>query len=157
MKANLGFVFLAIFLIAIWTGRDWPYIAKLMPIYVAAVPGLILVALQLYRDATDWEARQSGKGGGTEMDEVYEVKLNKAVEFRRTVIFFAWFIAGALGIWLIGIVIALPVLVSLYALVDGKERWITSILIGACTYLIIWGFFEYMLDARWPPGMLIGR
>jgi len=154
MKANLGFFFLVVFLIAVWTGWDWPYIAKLMPIYVVAIPGLILASVQLYRDATDWEGRQSGKGGGIEMDEVYEVQLDKATEIRRTVNFFAWFIAGALGIWLFGIVIALPALVSLYAFVDGKERWYTSLAIGACTYLIVWGFFEYMLEARWPPGVL---
>jgi len=154
MKANLGFFFLAVFSVAVWAGWDWPYIAKLMPIYVVAIPGLILASVQLYRDATDWEGRQRGKGGGIEMDEVYEVKLDKATEIRRTVNFFAWFIGGALGIWLFGIVIALPVLVSLYAFVDGKERWYTSLAIGACTYLIVWGFFEYMLEARWPPGVL---
>jgi hypothetical protein len=157
MKANLGFFFLVVFLIAIWSGWDWPYIAKLMPIYVAAIPGLILVSIQLYRDATDWESRQTSKGRGLEMDLGYDVKLEKGVELRRTLAFFGWFIAGALGIWLFGIVIALPVLVSLYAFVDGKERWYTSLAIGACTYLIVWGFFEYMLDARWPPGILISR
>jgi hypothetical protein len=154
MKANLAFFFLMVFLVAVWAGWGWPYIAKLMPIYVAAIPGLILVVIQLYRDATDWEGRQSGKGGGIEMDEVYDVKLDKAIEIRRTVTFFAWFIAGALGIWLFGIVISLPVLVFLYALVEGKERWITSLVIGACTFAIVWGVFEYILDSRWPPGVL---
>ena len=56
MKANFGLFFLAIFSVAIWAGWEWPYIAKLMPVYVAALPGLVLVLLQLYRDATDWEA-----------------------------------------------------------------------------------------------------
>lgn len=157
MKANLGFFFLVVFLIAIWSGWDWPYIAKLMPIYVTAIPGLILVSIQIYRDATDWEGHRGGQGGGLEMDTVYDVQLNKKVEIQRTVNFFAWFIGGAVGIWLFGIVIALPVLVSLYALIDGKERWITSLLIGACTFAIVWGFFEYMLEARWPPGILIPR
>ena len=154
MKANLGFFFLVVFSIAVWTGWDWPYIAKLMPVYVAAMPGLILVLVQLYRDATDREGRRGGKGGGIEMDEVYDVKLEKKVEIRRTLAFFAWFAGGALGIWLFGIVIALPVLVFLYALVEGKERWINSLLIAACTFGIVWGLFEYMLESRWPPGVL---
>jgi hypothetical protein len=156
MKANLGFFFLAVFSVAIWAGWEWPYIAKLMPVYIAAIPGLVLVLVQLYRDATDWEGRRGGKGG-LEMDNTQDVQLNKKVEIQRTLAFFAWFIGGAVGIWLFGIVVALPVLVSLYALIDGKERWITAFLIGACTFLIVWGFFEYMLDARWPPGILIGR
>src|SRR5262245_59705925 len=59
-------------------------IAKIMPVYVAAIPGLILVLVQLYREATDWEGRRGGSGGGIEMDEVREVTLDKKVEFRRT-------------------------------------------------------------------------
>jgi hypothetical protein len=154
MKANLALFFFAVFAIAIVTGWDWPYIAKLMPVYIAAMPGLVLVGVQLYRDATDWETRRGEQGGGTEMDEVWNVKLDKKTEMRRTVTFFAWFVGGALGIWLLGIVIALPVLVILYALVEGKERWTVSLLMGGVTYLLIWGLFEYMLEARWPPGAL---
>ena len=90
------------------------------------------------------------------MDEVYDVKLDKQVELRRTLFYFAWFIGGALGIWLLGIVISLPLLVFLYARVEGRERWSVSLLMAACTYALIWGLFEYMLETRWPPGMLFG-
>ena len=154
MKANFGLFFLAIFSVAVWAGWEWPYIAKLMPVYVAAIPGLVLVLVQLYRDATDWETRRGGTGGGIEMDEVYDVKLDKKVEFQRTVTFFAWFAAGAFGIWLVGIVIGLPALVFLYALVEGKERWSASLVMTACTFALVWGLFEYMLDSRWPAGVL---
>ena len=88
------------------------------------------------------------------MDEVYEMKLDRKTEFRRTVTFFSWFIGGALGIWLLGIVIALPLLVFLYALIEGREKWSTSLIMAACTYLLIWGLFEYMLESRWPQGLL---
>ena len=156
MKANFTLFFLLVFLVAAWAGWGWPNIAKIMPVYVAAIPGLILVLVQLYREATNWEGRRGGSGGGIEMDEVREVTLDKKVEFRRTLTFFAWFIGGALGIWLLGIVIALPLLVFLYARIEGKEKWITSLIMAACTYLLIWGLFEYMLESRWPPGLLFG-
>ena len=154
MKTNFNLFFLAVFLAAIVLGWDWPYIAKLMPVYVAAVPGLLLILVQIFRDATAWETRNVGKGGGIEMDEVYDVKLDKAVETRRTLLFFMWFIGGALGIWLLGIVIALPLLVFFYGLIEGKEGWLTSLLMSACAYGIVWGLFEYLLDARWPAGLL---
>ncbi|HBA40250.1 MAG: hypothetical protein A2W66_11835 [Deltaproteobacteria bacterium RIFCSPLOWO2_02_56_12] len=154
MKANFTLFLLAIFLAAAVVGWEWPDIAKIMPVYVAAIPGLLLVSVQLYRDATDWEGRRGGGKRGIEMDEVYDVKLDKKIEIRRTLIFFAWFMGGAFGIWLLGIVISLPLLVFLYTLIEGRERWSASLVMSACAYALVWGLFEYMLDARWPPGAL---
>jgi hypothetical protein len=145
-----------LFLAATVMGWSWPYIAKLMPVYVAAVPGLILVVAQLARDAFGKAPAAETGGGSIDMDEVYNTELESKVEVRRTLLFFAWFIGGALGIWLLGIVIALPVLVLLYTLIEGKESWATSLVMTACTYLLIWGLFEYMLETRWPAGLVFG-
>ena len=145
-----------IFLAATVAGWSWPYIAKLMPVYVAAIPGLILIVLQLARDAFGKAPAAEANDGSIDMDEVYDVKLEKNVELRRTLIFFGWFIGGAVAIWLLGIVIALPLLVLLYTLIEGKERWTTALVMTGCTYLLIWGLFEYMLETRWPSGLLFG-
>ncbi|HZD40098.1 MAG TPA: hypothetical protein VE131_05205, partial [Terriglobales bacterium] len=67
-----------------------------------------------------------------------------------------WFVGGAVGIWLLGIDMALPLLVFLYMLVEGKEKIIPTIVMTAATYGLIWGLFEYTLEMRWPPGLLIG-
>lgn len=155
MTANFTLFLIIIFAGAIWWGWEWPYIAKLMPVYVAALPGLLLAMLQLYRDATGWEARQA-RSGAIEMDETHDVRLDKQTELRRTLAFFGWFIGGALGIWLIGIVYSLPVLVFAYALFDGRETLKTSLIMGLCGYALVWGLFEYVLEMRWPPGLLIG-
>jgi hypothetical protein len=145
-----------IFLAATVLGWSWPYIAKLMPVYVAAIPGLILVVAQLARDAFGKAPAAETSGGSIDMDEVSNVQLESKVEVRRTLLFFGWFIGGALGIWLLGIVIALPVLVLLYTLIEGQESWTTSLVMTACTYLLIWGLFEYMLETRWPAGLVFG-
>jgi hypothetical protein len=154
MTANLTMFFAVIFLGATVLGWQWPYIAKLMPIYVAALPGLVLSLVQLYRDATGWQAEKGKKSQALDMDEVYDSKLDKQIESRRTLIFFGWFIGGALGIWLLGIVIALPLLSFLYTLVEGRENWRVALIMGICTYLLIWGLFEYLLESRWPAGLL---
>jgi hypothetical protein len=156
MKADFTLFFLIVFLGAAIAGWDWPNIAKIMPVYVAAIPGLVLVLMQLYRDATAWDTRK-GAVGGIEMDEVTEVKLDRKTERWRTLGFFGWFVGGALGIWLLGLVIALPLLVFLYTLIEGKEKWYIALIAAACTYALVWGLFEYMLETRWPPGILIDR
>jgi tripartite tricarboxylate transporter TctB family protein len=156
MKANLTIFFLLVFVVAAVIGWDWPNIAKIMPVYVAAIPGIILVLVQLYREVTGWQGRR-GTAGGMDMDEVSDVQLDRQTELRRTLGYFAWFIGGALGIWLLGLVIALPLLVFLYTLIEGKEKWYIALIAAACTYALVWGLFEYMLETRWPPGILIDR
>jgi len=153
MKADFTLFFLIVFLAAAFAGWDWPDIAKIMPVYVAAIPGLVLVVVQIYRDSTTWEQRRDRVTGGMDMDEVSEVKLDKQTELKRTLGFFAWFIGGALGIWLLGLVIALPLLVFLYTLLEGKEKWYTALIGAACAYALVWGLFEYMLETRWPRGL----
>ena len=156
MKANLTIFFLLVFVVAAVIGWDWPNIAKIMPVYVAAIPGIILVLVQLYREVTGWQGRR-GTAGGIDMDEVSDVQLDRQTELKRTWGYFAWFIGGALGIWLLGLVIALPLLVFLYTLIEGKEKWYIALIAAACTYALVWGLFEYMLETRWPPGILIDR
>jgi hypothetical protein len=154
MKTNFALFLLIIFAVAIASGWGWPDIAKIMPVYVAAIPGLIMIMVQIYREVTGWET--SGNTSGIDMDESGENQLDEATARKRTLAFFAWFIGGALGIWLIGIVYALPLLVFLYARFQGKEKWLTSLISGGCAYLMIWGLFEYMLETRWPSGILFG-
>jgi Tripartite tricarboxylate transporter TctB family len=153
MKANLTLFFLLVFVVGAVIGWDWPNIAKIMPVYVAAIPGIILVLVQLYREVTGWQGRR-GTAGGIDMDEVSDVQLDRQTELKRTWGYFAWFIGGALGIWLLGLVIALPLLVFLYTLIEGKEKWYTALIATACAYALVWGLFEYMLETRWPPGIL---
>ena len=136
------------------TGWEWPDIAKIMPVYVAAIPGLMMISIQLLREMTGWET--SKNTSGMDMDQVSVVQLDIATARRRTLWFFAWFIGGALGIWVLGIVITLPLLVFLYALVEGGEKWFTALIMAACAYLLIWGLFEFILETRWPAGLLIG-
>jgi hypothetical protein len=156
MTASFTLFLVAIFLGAIWWGWEWPYIAKLMPVFVAAVPGLVLGSVQLFREASGSEARMAGSAEGVQMDDTHKSELDKKIELRRTSVFFAWFIAGAVGIWLLGIVITLPLLVFLYMLVEGREKLVSAVVMTVCTYALIWGLFEYTLEMRWPPGLLFG-
>jgi hypothetical protein len=156
MTASFTLFLVAIFIGAAWWGWDWPYIAKLMPVYIAAMPGLVLGAVQLFQEASGAEARHAKQASGVEMDDTYKAGMDKDTERRRTLAYFAWFIGGAVGIWLLGIVITLPLLAFLYMVVEGREKLIPSIIMGACTYGLVWGLFEYTLEMRWPPGLLFG-
>jgi len=156
MTASFTLFLVAIFTVAVWWGWEWPYIAKLMPVYIAAVPGLVLGVTQLIGEASGSESRRAKQAEGIEMDDTTKVELDEKTELRRTLVYFAWFIGGAAGIWLLGIVITLPLLAFLYMLVEGRDKLVPSVIMAACTYGMIWGLFEYTLEMRWPPGLLFG-
>jgi hypothetical protein len=156
MTTSFTLFLVAIFLGAIWWGWEWPYIAKLMPVFVAALPGFVLGVIQLFREASGAEGRMAKISEGVQMDDTHKTALDKKTELRRTLIFFAWFIGGAIGIWLLGIVITLPLLVFLYMIVEGREKLVSAVVMTVCTYGLIWGLFEYTLEMRWPSGLLFG-
>jgi hypothetical protein len=156
VTASFTLFLVAIFMVAVWWGWEWPYIAKLMPVYIAAIPGLVLGVTQLIGEASGSEARRAKKAEGVEMDDTTKVELDQKTELRRTLVYFAWFIGGAAGIWLLGIVITLPLLAFLYMLVEGREKLVPSVIMAICVYGMIWGLFEYTLEMRWPPGLLFG-
>ncbi|MBI2985139.1 MAG: tripartite tricarboxylate transporter permease, partial [Deltaproteobacteria bacterium] len=151
----LTFFFLALFAAAVVLGWEWPLIAKMMPVYVVAAPGFILAAIQLFREVTGWERKGGQASAGYEADEVFAIRLERRTEVRRTLAFFGWFAGGAMAIWLLGTVIALPLFMLLYTLIEGKERWRVSLLMSASALLFVWGLFEYILEIRWPPGVLL--
>jgi TctA family transporter len=147
-------LFLAAFLVATVLGWNWRYIAKLMPVYFVAIPGLILCLAQLCRDLVGWEQRKAADQGNFEMDEKFRGGLDTRTEVRRTFTFFDWLAAGAIGIWLLGITIALPILVLTYALVDGREKWWVSLSLAGGIFLFLWGLFQHIFNIWWPPGVL---
>lgn len=147
-----AFGFLVLFLLVISIGWQWPLIAKLMPVYVAAIPGVLLALTQLFRSITGRE----NVGGGVEMDETSTGDLAPRVELIRTLSFFGWFAGGAVAIWLLGIVIALPSFVFLYCLVEGRERLWISLFMAALAVMLLWGLFEGVFNVLWPNGLLLG-
>lgn len=154
-RSFLTVFFLGAFLLAVVVGRGWPLIAKLMPVYVVAIPGIVLALLQLYREATTWEGEASESGAAHQADEVFDIQLDRQTEIRRTLAFFGWFVGGAAAVWLVGIVIALPLLMLSYTVLEGKEKWRVSLLMSGMVFLLVWGLFEYLLETRWPPGFLL--
>jgi len=148
-------LFLFVFLAAIATGWKWLFIAKLMPVYVVAIPGLLLSSAQLYRDLTGAPVREEAGSGDADMDQVFNTSLDRKTEIARTLVFFGWVVGGAVAVWLLGIIFGLSLFVLLYTLVEGREKIRVALPMAAGTYLLLWGLFEYLLGLKWPPGLLL--
>jgi TctA family transporter len=153
-ESFLTVFFLAMFAIAILVGWQWPLIAKMMPVYAVAIPGLILTMIQLFREVVASENPAAEASMAYQADEVFDVQLPRRTEIWRTAVFFGWFAGGGVAVWLLGIVKGLPLLVLLYTLIEGREKWRISLLMSGGVFLLVWGLFEYVLNIRWPLGAL---
>ena len=91
-----------------------------MPVDVAAIPWSILVVAQLAGDAF-------GKAAAAETPVVQSIWMKSITSSSKKSrnpahLALLWLVYyRAVGIWLLGIVIALPLLVLLYTLIEGKS------------------------------------
>ena len=147
---TLGLGFCLFFAVEIYMARDWLFQAKLFP-WTIGIPGLILSAVQVWRDWTGWTPKQPG---GAQMDEIYELTVDARTEIARIAAFFGWMIGTGFAIWLLGFPIAVPLFVFLYTKIEAREGWGLSIGMTAGTVAFAWVLFEEYLGLAWPPGAL---
>ncbi|MDP2643448.1 MAG: tripartite tricarboxylate transporter permease [Desulfobacterales bacterium] len=146
---------LCLFLTAIAVGLQWPLIAKLLPIYLAAIPGVLMALTQIFSEMKGRPgAAEAARSKKEDQDAILENGLDFATEVKRTLVFCGWFFGGAVAVWLLGIVIALPLLLFSYSLIEGREKWWVSMVTAAGGVVFVWGVFEFVMDVQWPGGAL---
>jgi hypothetical protein len=146
--------FLLIFIAAVVAARNWYFTAKLFPLF-AGIPGVVFAAIQIWRELTGWESRNAISG--VQMDEAYDDTIATPVRRRRTIGFLVWIIGTALGVWLIGLPLALTVSLVAWTRLEGGESWLMAISMGAGILLVVWGVFTQLFGLAWPPGEIFFR
>ena len=111
------------------------------------VPALILATLAAFREIT--HKQRTGPSieiaaAPVEFELEEEVQLEPAVERRRTLIIIGWIVSFFIGIWLIGWMITVPLIIFLYVKVAGRESWAAAIIMA----VLGWIFFDGVFDAR---------
>ena len=67
------------------------------------------------------------------------------VERRRTTVIIAWIVGFYLTIWLLGFMLAAPLLTLLYIKVAGKEAWPLTLIMAAGVWVFFSGLFQCKL------------
>ena len=143
---------LAIMLIAagvVISALRWPFKAALFPA-VVGFPLFILSAIQFVKSA--FLAESYGKGA------VIDFKLSemedKALEKKRTVRIIFWILGFFFMVLLIGFPVAVPLFVFLYMKLQGKEKWVTSVLLAFAAWLAFYGLFVKFCDIPFGEGWI---
>jgi hypothetical protein len=143
---------------ALWSARDWPFDARLVP-YAASIAALVFAALNLATEIfTPAEAAGAPAGhrraiGGVHIPHAADLPEGALVRV-RALRYFGWLVGlGASGM-LIGFVPAIAVFVALFMRAEFRERWRVALLAATAVTLFLWGIFDRVLAVPWPPSLL---
>ena len=127
----------------------WPFKAALFPAVVGA-PLLILYAIQFVKSAFFAE----GHGKGAVIDFKLSEMEDKILERKRTVRILFWILGFFFMVLLIGFPIAVPLFVFLYMKLQGKEKWVTSLLLAFAAWASFYGLFVKFCDIPFGEGWI---
>ena len=94
----------------------------------------------------------SGHGRGGVI--VANVVTGSRTEYRREIFIIAWTALMLVGVWLIGLQLAIPIGILVYFFVLDRGSWRRALISGALMYLIIYIIFVRLLATQLPHGIL---
>jgi hypothetical protein len=132
---------------AVVIAMDWPFKAKLFPIAIG-VPVFCMAAAEVLWGLLRPEARV-----GT-MDFRLSEHLPGKLAARRSGIAIGWMLGFLAGIVLVGFPIAVPLVVFLYAKLQGREPWGLSLGLALGVWGLFYGVFDRLLHLPFPAGWI---
>lgn len=132
---------------AVVIAMDWPLKARLFPMAIG-IPVFCMAAAEVV-----WGLLRPAERVGA-MDFRLSEHVQLGVAVRRTLIAVAWMLGFLAGIALLGFPYAVPLLVLLYAKLQGREGWGISIALAAAVWGVFYGVFDRLLHLPFPDGWI---
>lgn len=159
IKENLGTlggiaftsVILLVILAALAEATGWPYEARLLP-WILGVPAAVLCLVLLARDVVRLVRGSPPQENVRIMDIQTDSDLPLAVVARRAGVMFAWLFGLFAAIWLVGFLIAIPVFVFLYLLLQGREKLRVCLIASVSMLVFMVVVFHHLLRVSWLHG-----
>ncbi len=153
MKLNgKAWVTLAIMAVAagvVFSAMGWPFKAALFPM-VVGVPLFILSTIQFLKIVLF----QKGHSKDVTIDFKLSEMQDKALEKKRTVTISLWIVGFFLLVLLVGFPIAVPLFVFLYLKLQGKEKWVMSLILTFVAWVCFYGLFVKFCDIPFMEGWI---
>jgi Tripartite tricarboxylate transporter TctB family len=150
-QAIFSLIWLIFFIVWVYLAQDWRLQARLYP-YAIGIPMVILAIIQVILDLKGVERKQVD---AAPVDFQFAQNIDPALARRRTINIFSWIFGFFLGIWLLGFVITIPLLVFSYLKLYSGERWGLSIILTAVAWLAFYALFVRLLHLPFPEGLIL--
>lgn len=148
-RTLLTLFFVAVFGYAVVAAWDMPIQARLFPLSIGLL-GLALLLLQLVRELRPAAAARE-EGSAADID--FTAEEDSAEGRAKTRELFGWIFGFVFALWLIGFLIAIPLMILLFLLRHRESALVTATLplsVGLAT----WGLFDRLLNLPLPRGEL---
>jgi len=132
---------------AVVIAMDWPLKAKLFPISIG-VPVFCMAAAEVLWGLLRPDARAAA------MDFRLSDHLPSKIAVRRTLAAIGWMLGFLMGIVLVGFPMAVPLVVFLYAKVQGRESWGLSLGLALGVWGLFYAVFDRLLHLPFPAGWI---
>jgi hypothetical protein len=126
----------------------WGPRSGLFPL-VIGVPTLALAIVQLMLDL-----RGAGRGSLSAEGGAAALDLPADVVRQRSLLILGTIVGFAVAIWLLGFLVAIPLVSLLYMKASG-ESWLLAIAISLATVVVFFVTFVWWLNIPVPPGLLL--
>ncbi|OYU72122.1 MAG: hypothetical protein CFE45_41020 [Burkholderiales bacterium PBB5] len=128
--------------------------AKVGPTAVASL--LILAASISLVYKVFIASAQGGAGGGIHMDVVdaHEEALSTRVVLVRAARFFGWFIGFLACAAVVGMIPAIPLVMTAFLRIEGREPWRLTLVLAACVTVFVYVVFDQIIHVHWPSNLL---
>jgi putative tricarboxylic transport membrane protein len=153
---------LCLFVAMISASLEWPFAARIIPTIVGT-GAILFCSLSLINDVFGLHERN---GDGTVAAKSQKIHMDVAsktahlpakIILTRGFLFFGWMAGFAACMALIGLIPTVPVFITAFMRIEGREPWKIVIPMAASVVLLIYVVFDQLLAIPWPPtvaGML---
>jgi len=153
LETIFSFIVLIFFCVFVYEAKDWRMQARLYP-FVIGIPMLIFAIVQFVVDLKGIKSEPSSSDGAPMDFQFQQTDVSPEDVRKRTITMFAWMFGFFALIWLVGYVIAIPLMVFGYLKVQSSESWRLSITLTVIAFVCFYVLFVRLLNLPFPDGAL---
>ena len=148
--ALFSLLVLIFFCVFLYEAKDWRMQARLYPLAIG-IPMVICAIIQVILDLKGVKAKQSSDGAPMDF-QFQQTDVSPEDVRKRTITMFSWMFGFFAMIWLVGYVIAIPLMVFGYLKFQSNERWGLSITLTVIAFAFFYALFVRLLNLPFPDG-----
>jgi len=153
---------LCLFIAMIAASLDWSFAARIIPTIVGT-GAILFCSLSLINDVFGLHERNGGGAIAEKSKKIHMDIASKTAHLPTKIIlvrgflFFGWMAGFAACMALIGLIPTVPIFITAFMRLEGREPWKIVIPMAASVVVLIYVVFDQLLAIPWPPtlaGML---